>query len=58
MPEAIELRVGGREWRGMPVAETDDGDARHEVELLVVGVVPDAAAVAADDRQIGPRVRR
>ena len=58
VPEAVELLVGGRERRRREVPEADDGDPGHEVEVLAAGVVPDPAAVAAHDRDIGPRVGR
>ena len=58
VPEAVELLVGGRERRRGEVSEADDGDPGHEVEVLAAGVVPDAAAIAPHDRDIGPRVGR
>ena len=48
----------GRERSGMAVAERHDGDPAAEVEVLTPVGVPDAAAVAAHDREIGARVRR
>ena len=34
---------------GVAVAEADDGDARHEVEVLLAVHVPDLRAFAADE---------
>ena len=58
MPEAVELRVRRRRDGGMTVAEPDDGDPGAEVEVRAALVVPDAAALAADDGQVGARVGR
>ena len=58
MPEPVELLVGGGERRRRAMPEPDDGDPGHEVEVLAPRVVPDAAALPADDGDVGPRVRR
>ena len=39
VPEPVELRVRGRERRGVAVAEPDDGDAGEEVEVAIAVVV-------------------
>ena len=43
---------------GCTVAEPDDGDPAAEVEVRAACVVPDAAALAADDRDVGTGVGR
>ena len=48
MPERVELGVGGRERRGVEVAEPDDGDARDQVEVA-------RAVVVATSQQPSPR---
>ncbi len=58
MPEPVELLVGGGERSRRAMPEPDDRDPRHEVEVLTPRVVPDAAALPADDGDVGPRVRR
>ena len=58
MPELVELGVRGGGHGGVAVAKRDDGDPAAEVEVLLPGVVPDAAAVAADDRHVGAGVGR
>jgi hypothetical protein len=40
------------------MAEPDHGDARTEVEVRAAGIVPQAAALPADERDVGPRVGR
>jgi hypothetical protein len=40
------------------VAEGDDRDSAAEVEIFAAIRVPDSRSLAANDRQIGPRVRR
>jgi hypothetical protein len=57
MPEAVELRVRGRKRSRMAVPERHDCDTSTEVEVLAPVVVPDAAAVAVDDRHVGSRIR-
>ena len=56
VPEPVELRVRGRERCRMAVPERNDGDAPAEVEVLTAAGVPDMAAVALHDRQVGTRV--
>ena len=58
MPQLVELRVGGCRDRGMPVTQRDDRDPAAEVEVRPTHVVPDAAALTADDRHVGACVRR
>ena len=58
VPEAVELLVGGRERRRRAMAETDNGDPGDEVEVLAARVVPDPAALAAHDRDVGAGVGR
>ena len=58
MPEPVELLLRGRERTRRTMAETDNGDPGDEVEVLPPGVVPDPAALAAHDREVGPRVGR
>ena len=58
MPEPVQLLLGCREWGRRTMAETDDGDACDEIEVLVPRIVPDTAAFATDDREIDPGVRR
>ena len=58
MPEPVELRVRSGERRGVAVAETDDRDAGEEVEVAVAVVVDEPRAVAVDERDVEPRVRR
>ena len=58
VPEAVELRVRSRERRRMTVTERDDGNPASEVQVLASICVPDAAPVAANDRQVCTRVRR
>ena len=58
VPEALELRLRRRERRRMAVPERDDRDPAAEVQVLAPVRVPDAAPVAAHDREVGPRIRR
>ena len=58
MPEAVELRLGCGQRGGVAVAERYDGDPASEVEVLATLGVPDAAALTADDRQVGVCVCR
>ena len=58
VPEPVELLPGGGERRRRAVAETDDRDPGDEVEVLAAGVVPDPAALAAHDRDVGARIGR
>ena len=58
VPQPFELRLRSRERSGMAVTQRHDGDPAAEVEVLTPVGVPDAAAVAAHDREIGARVRR
>ncbi len=58
MPEPVELRMRRLGDGGMSVPEPDDRDAGAEVEVRAALVVPDAAPLAADDRQIGAGVGR
>ena len=50
--------MGGGRHRGMQVAEPDDGDPADEIEVRAPLVVPDPAPLAADDRDVGARIRR
>src|SRR4029079_19458814 len=58
VPQRIEVRVRRRSDRGVPVPEAGDRDPAAEVEVRAPFVVPDAAALAADDRQVCACVRR
>ena len=58
MPEAVELLVRGRERAGAQWPRPTTAIPATEVEVLAPGVVPDAAALAAHDRDVRPRVGR
>ena len=47
---ALELRLRGRERRGVAMAEPDDGDARDEVEVAAALGVDEPGALAARRR--------
>ena len=50
VPEPVELRVRGRERRGVAVAERDDGEPGAEVEVAPPVVVDEPRALAARRR--------
>ena len=56
VPQPLELGLCGRQQRRMAVAEPDDRDPGDEIEVCASRVVPHAAAVAAHDRDVGPRI--
>jgi hypothetical protein len=58
VPEGVQLGVRSGGDNGMAVSEPDDRKPAGEVEIGAPGVVPDAASLAADDREIRARVRR
>ena len=54
MPQPVELRVGSGRHRGVPMPEPDDRDPAAEVDSACAArVVPDPAALAAHDRDVG-----
>ena len=58
VPEPVELRVRGRERRGVAVSEPDDGDAGEQVEVALAVGVDEPRAVARGERDVEPRVGR
>ena len=56
MPQPVELRVRGGGHGRVAMTEPDDRDPAAEVEVRAALVVPDAAALAPHDGDVGARV--